>query len=152
MPMSPTKPTVPATAQLKTPMSPKAIILRRRVSLMGDSAISRLKLGIDRRQKFIDGLLKRRAQQIEGLCSFKNLYDDCYFNAALEDRLNYADLEKEYDKFAKNIVTAPPHVKEKRTQDFRASQLQSVFKAFKQFIKTRDANMLKKLKNEATID
>lgn len=80
------------------------------------------------------------------------MYDDCYFNAALEDKLNYADLEKEYEKFSKLIVTAPPHVKERRCQEFRASQLASVHKAFRQYIKQRDIHQLKKLKNEAIND
>ena len=57
--------------------------------------ISDLKDDIERRKKFLDGLVARRAKQLERLVDFKNDKDDYYFMAAIENILNYSELEKE---------------------------------------------------------
>lgn len=63
--------------------------------------IIRLKGKIENRKRVLDGLERRRQKQIKIMTDFTNDKDNNYYIYAVENILNYKDLEREKDKQAK---------------------------------------------------
>jgi hypothetical protein len=63
--------------------------------------MSQYKASIDRRQKFITGLQKRRNQHLKTIVNFSNEKDGHYYLQAIEGMLNSKDLEKNYSFYKK---------------------------------------------------
>ena len=63
--------------------------------------IIRLKGKIEKRKRVLDGLERRRQKQIKIMTDFTNDKDNNYYLYAVENILNFKDLEREKDKQAK---------------------------------------------------